>query len=658
VGAWQSFSGRIRNPLAVTGLVVIAVGLGVWGLRSARLLESFETAAYDWFIRLRPTASAPDPRVTLITITEADIQDQGGWPLSDDVIARTLNTLLRYEPRAIGLDIYRDIPVPPGTDKLNATFKDPRIIVVTKFAEGASPGVRPPPVLRGAEHTEQVGFNDIVVDPGGTVRRGLIFLDDGRTTLYSFALRLALLYSRAEGVTPQADPSDPRYLRLGRVTIRPLEPNDGGYVAADTRGYQFLLDFRDGPGLFPAVNLATLLTGRADPRLIRGKIVLIGIVAESIKDDFYTPYSGGFEVARHVPGVAIHATIASQLSRIGLDGIAPMAAPTEATKVIWIFLWSALGGMVGFRLRSPVLLALAASGGLLALGLADFVLFLRGWWIPLVPPALTWLLSAAAVTAYLSRQETLERAELMRLFSRHVSKEVAEAMWQQRDQFVDGSRPRPQGMIATALFTDLTGYSTVSERLTPELLMEWLNEYMETMAGEVSRCGGVIKQYAGDSIVAIFGAPVVRHSEDEIAQDAINAVSCALGMETALRELNRQWRAEHRPTTGMRVGIFTGPVVAGTLGSAERSEYVVVGDAVNTASRLESLDKDLLPPDPDVNPCRILIGESTWRYLADRFETERVGDFGLKGKEHKVGVYRVIGRSRADRPELTQEVER
>src|SRR5262249_59768323 len=133
---------------------------------------------------------------------------------------------------------------------------------------------------------------------------------------------------------------------------------------------------------------------------------------------------------------------------------------------------------------------------------------------------------------YLSHQETLERAALMGLFSRHVSKEVAEAMWLQRDEFVDGRRARPQGLIATALFTDLTGYSTVSETLSPELLMEWLNEYMEAMAGQVSAHGGGIKQYAGDSIVAIFGVPVARHSEGEIAPDAINALKTARAMAT------------------------------------------------------------------------------------------------------------------------------
>lgn len=656
MGVRESFSSRARSPLAAALLIIIVVGCGIWGLRTAGLLEALEMAAYDWFLRLRATPQAHDPRVTLVTVTEADIRNQGGWPLSDGTLAQTLQRLLEHEPRAIGLDIYRDVPVPPGTDKLNETFKrDPRIIVVTKFGEGPSAGVRPPAVL---QNTDQVGFNDIVVDPGGTVRRGLVFLDDGQTTFYSFALRLALLHLQAEGVTPQADPSDPRYLRLGRVSIRPLEPNDGGYAAADTRGYQFLLDFKDGPGSFPSVDLATLLAGRVEPRIVRDKIVLIGVVAESIKDNFYTPYSRALEAEQHVAGVAIHAHIASQLLRMGLDGIAPMATPIEPLEVVWILLWGAMGGMAGYHLRSPVRLALTTGGGILTLGLGDFLMFSKGWWIPLVPPAMTWLLSAAAVTAYVSYQETLQRAALMRLFSRHVSKEVAEAMWRQRDQFVDGRRPRPQGLTVTALFTDLTGYSTVSERLSPELLMEWLNEYMEAMAGQVSAHGGVIKQYAGDSIVAIFGVPVVRNSEREIAQDAINAVNCALAMETALRELNRRWRDEHRPVTGMRIGIFTGPVVAGTLGSAERSEYVVVGDTVNTAARLEQFDKSFFAPDPDINPCRILVGETTLRYLGEQFETDRVGDFALKGKEHTVGIYRVIGRSRADRPAVTQEVER
>jgi adenylate cyclase len=199
-------------------------------------------------------------------------------------------------------------------------------------------------------------------------------------------------------------------------------------------------------------------------------------------------------------------------------------------------------------------------------------------------------------------------------------------------------------MIVTALFTDLTGFTSVAESQAPEMLMDWLNQYMDAMAREVSRHGGVIRQYAGDAIVAIFGVPVARRDAAGIARDARNAVECALAMESALVALNRQWRAEGRPRSGMRIGIFTGPVVAGTLGSADRSEYVTVGDTMNTAYRLESYDKAFFAPDADARPCRTLIGETTLVHLDDEFETAPVGQLRLKGKEHTVGVFRLIGR--------------
>jgi adenylate cyclase len=613
----------------------------VMGARSLGLLEAFELVAYDAYIRLRPADPSPNARIALVTIGERDIL-ASGWPLSDEILARAIEVVARHEPRAIGLDIYRDVPVTPGHRRLEAVLAaEPRVITVMKFAEGGSSGVRPPPALRD---TEQVGFNDILVDPGGVVRRGLLFLDDGTTTSYSLALRLALLYLQAHGVVPQADSDNPSLLRLGRVTIRPLDPNEGGYVRADARGYQFLLDFKGAKQPFSSVELTSLLAGSFDPGLLRDRIVLIGVAAESIKDDFYTPLSQSLKAGQSMPGVVIHAQIASQLLRIGLDGDAPMAAPPEWQEWLWVLLWSVGGALVGWGVRSPWRLPLAAGGGLVGLSVLDFLAFFAGRWIPLVPPALGWLSAAGLVTAYMSHRETVQRTLLMQLFSRHVSPQVAEAIWRQRDQFLDGGRPRPERLVVTALFTDLAGFTAVSEKHTPEVLLDWLNEYMDAMTREVSHYGGVIRQYAGDAIIAIFGIPVPRQTQAEIDQDARNAVCCALAMESALRELNRRWRSESRPTTGMRVGIFTGHVVAGTLGSAERSEYVVVGDTVNTASRLESFDKELFAPDADTKPVRILIGEPTLNRLGAGFETERVGDVSLKGKEHTVSVYRVIGR--------------
>ena len=209
------------------------------------------------------------------------------------------------------------------------------------------------------------------------------------------------------------------------------------------------------------------------------------------------------------------------------------------------------------------------------------------------------------------------------------------------------------------LFTDIAGYTPVAERLSPEELMEWLNTFMDGMSRQVTAHRGVVRQYAGDAIVVAFGVPAPRKTEKEIAQDAINAVDCALAMGETLRELNARWRAQGLPTSGMRIGIFTGPVVGGTLGSAERSEYLVVGDAVNTAARLESLDKDLFAPDPNEQPSRILIGDTTLAHLGNRFRTEYMANLSLKGKQQKVDVYRVIGRASTDAPKAetaSQEV--
>jgi adenylate cyclase len=643
-----------HSSLRAVVAVALLVAVVVVGGRRLGLLESVELSTYDWFIRMRPADPPPDPRITLVTVTEADIPTSGGWPLSDDVLARVIEQVARHGPRAIGVDMYRDVPVPPGTENLNRVLAgQPRVVVVMKFGEGASSGVRPPPVLKD---TEQVGFNDIVVDPGGVVRRALLFLDDGQTSVSAFALRLALLYLQGEGVTAQPAPENPALLRLGRTTIRPLEPNDGGYVGVDAGGYQFLVDFQGARRPFRSVDLTSLLAGHVDPGLLSDKLVLIGVTAESIKDDFYTPFSRGLSANQYVPGVAVHAHIASQILRMALNGQTPMRTLPDWQESLWIALWSGAGALLAFGVRSPWRLAAAVTGGLLVLAGFDFLAFLRTWWVPLVPPTLAWLASAGIVIAYTSYQETLQRTMLMQLFSRHVSKEVAEAIWQQRDQFLAGARPRSERLVVTALFTDLSGFTTVAEKHSPEQLMEWLNEYMDVMAQQVSRYGGVIRQYAGDSVVAVFGVPVARRIEAEIARDARSAVECALAMETALRALNQRWRAEGKPVSGMRVGIFTGPVVAGTLGSAERSEYVVVGDTMNTAARLESFDKEYFPPDPETRPCRTIIGESTLACLGDEFETARVGDVSLKGKEQRVGIYRVIGRRLASPITIKKEV--
>jgi adenylate cyclase len=615
------------------------------GLRSLGALESLELGAYDAFVRLRPGPAVPDARILLVTISDADIEAQRTWPLPDATLGAAIDALARHRPRAIGLDIYRDVPVPPGTDTFSATLtRHPNVIAVTKFGVAGTQGIPPPGALRD---TEQVGFNDIVVDRGGVVRRGLLFMDDGNASGVSFAFRLATLYLAAEGVAPQPHADDPNILRLGRSTIRPLEANDGAYVRTDARGYQMLLDFEGGGQDAASISLTDVLNGAFDPQAVRDRIVLIGVTAASVKDFFYTPYSAGRAAAPHISGIALHGHIASQLLRLALGPARPIRTIPDWQELLWTGAWTVAGVAIGFLARSPLTFVPAVGLGLAGLGLVDFAAFARGWWLPLVPPAVASVVGATVVAAYVSYRESTERRSLMQLFSRHLSPAVAESIWLQREEFLDGGRPRPQRLTATVLFTDLVGFTTTSEKLTPNELVDWLNEYMELMAQHVIDRGGIINKYVGDSIMALFGVPVPRRTETEIASDAMAAVDCALDMEATMRALNERWVESGRTPTAMRIGIFTGPLVAGSIGSTQRLEYTVIGDTVNTASRLESFDKDFLAPDPRANPCRILIGESTRGYLSDQFQTEWAGEVTLKGKEQPLSVYHVRGRVRS-----------
>ncbi len=478
------------------------------------------------------------------------------------------------------------------------------------------------------------------------MRRGLLFLDDDERTAYSFAVRLAFLDLQAEGISPQPDPSKPEHLRLGATTLRPLEANEGAYVGMDARGYQIMLDFLGAGAPLPAYSLTALLSGQISPEALKDKVVLMGVTAESVPDLFHTPYSSGLGADRRAMyGVLVHAHIVGQLLRAGLAGRGPIVPSDKTHETLWIALWGLLGGALGLGVRSPWRFALSAVGGLTLLALLVHLALLQEWWLPFIPPALAWLGAASLITAYVSNQEKRDRTLLMHLFKTHVSHDVAETIWDQRAAFLDGGRLRTQKVIITVLFTDLEGFTPVSEKLEPQALLDWLNEYMETMVQVVLAHGGIIDDYYGDSIKADFGVPFPRVSDAEISQDARNAVECALAMEREMERLNVIWREQGRPPVRMRIGIYTGPAVAGSLGGAQRLKFTTIGDTVNIASRLESFDKDASDPHFGMSCCRILLGESTVHHLGTHYRTQRIGVTALKGKAEKVIVYKLVGRA-------------
>jgi adenylate cyclase len=636
-------------PDRVAGALIIASAAfaGVTLLRAVGGLEPLELALYDYEIRRAAQAPISEPPITLVLIDEADIR-RHGHPLRDETLTTLIGTILAANPRALGVDLYRDLPVPaaetgrsPDYEALGrAVAADDRVVMTMKFPDPDGRGTPPPRFL---DTDAQVGFSDLPVDAGGTIRRGLLYLWEGERPRMSLALQLALRYLAAEGIRPAADPEEPDQLLLGATVLPPLDGHFGPYADVDAAGYQFLLDFRWGSRAIPAYRTSQLLDGEFDPARLRDRIVIIGTAAVSVKDSFYTPLSRGAGGATSY-GAALHAQAAHQLIRYAHGEGRPLSSPSTAATVGWILLWSLIGAGLGLWNRSLPLQALSLLGLLaLILGLGH-VLFAQGWTIAGVPALLVLVLSAGSVVAMLAALERAERAELSGLFSRFQGPAVADEIWRRRAEFMgEDGRPVSRRVVLTALMSDLEGYTAASEKMEPEVLMSWVNEYMNSMAALVEEYGGVVDDYAGDGIKANFGFPVPSIGEEETRADAVAAVSCALAMGKRMEQLNESWRERDLPTGRCRVGIFTGPAVVGCIGGDRSLKFTSVGDTVNTAARLEGFAKDDFLSSEKGTAWRILIGQRTMQLIGEAFEVVDIGAHALKGKDEPVPIHRVFG---------------
>lgn len=402
--AQTSFSwlGRCGHPQVLSTLAASAV---VLGLRATGALQGLELGMYDQLMRFRPTPE-PDDRILVVGIDEADIQSRQEWPIQDATIAESLERLLAGNPRAIGLDMFRDVPIGEGQDALQRQIQaSDRIFPVCKISSPETPGV-PPPTGTPAP---QVSFSDLVVDSGGILRRNLLIAAppaDGQTVgthlcndpdnqLFSLGLQLAFRYLAEAGITPELTAN--QELRLGDTVLPRLQPNLGGYRNVDASGYQMLLNYRAAKDAVPSVSLSELLAGQVPPAQIRDRIVLIGATTPEAKDEFYTPFSGGLRDDQKMPGVMVHAQSVSQILSAVLDGRPLLWSWPTWGEALWIIGWGLGGAVFAWYVRRPLRYAIGAVvliGGLYGF---CFLIFLQGGWIPLVPPALALVIASVGV---------------------------------------------------------------------------------------------------------------------------------------------------------------------------------------------------------------------------------------------------------------------
>ncbi len=367
--------------------MTIGVAALVLGLQLSGALQLFEFAVLNQWFRLRPPEAITVP-IVIVTITEDDLRQAGRWPLSDAQLAALLNRVKRDRPAAIGLDLYRDLPVEPGHAALTQVFSTtPNLIGITKAViSSESPGVAAAPALsdRG-----QIAINDLLLDSDGIVRRNLISVQQNGREIPALGTRLALMYLSQQGIAPQPQ-SAKGCVRLGQAEFCRLLPDAGGYVRADTGGYQTLSNFLRIPGGIPTFTLAEVMTDRIPRDLLRGKLVLIGSKAESLWGDrFFTPYS--IDSTSTWAGVEIHANLAAQLIASATTGRPVLQGLSQGKEWGWILLWTGAGTALGWGLRSllgALILTPLALVSMVAIGYGSFLI---GWWTIVVAPLLGFM---------------------------------------------------------------------------------------------------------------------------------------------------------------------------------------------------------------------------------------------------------------------------
>lgn len=363
-------------------IVAIAAGVAsvVILVRLLGLLQGMEWTMLDRFFQARQRAEI-DPRITIITIDERDIKRIGQYPVPDRVLVEAIRTLKSYKPRVIGLDLYRNLPVEPGYQELVNLFKTtPNLIGIEKIVGSQ---IAPPPVLA---QLGQVGLADQVLDGDGKLRRALLSVQLENSELrLNLGLRLALSYLESQGITEQPLPNHPYGRRLGSSVLVPLEDSDGGYVGADTGGFQILLNFHGTQQQFQTFSLTDLLANRIPPELVRDRVVLIGSTADSTNDFFQTPYSSQiFGSPKKMPGVIVHANITSSILSAALDNRPMLRVWSKPIEWLWILLWSMVGAGFAWLVNSPKVIIIISFAGVV-LTLTAYQAFLHGWWIPVVP---------------------------------------------------------------------------------------------------------------------------------------------------------------------------------------------------------------------------------------------------------------------------------
>ena len=649
-----------------------AVGILFWLLGTFGWIDRLEGEAFDARARALGDAADADTSIVILAIDDNSLEafrrELGRWPWPRETQAGIVEYLSNAGARLIVFDItfpepdiYRPVgdtmfaeaiaasgrvvlpmTVQPG-DSARAVEEEVRYGLVDRrllleryaigFAE-AAPGLTNQPFAEAADpaflqHAAGVGTILLNADADGVSRRSApAYKSQGR--LYpNIALAAARVLQPERWAAQVSSLSDDELL-LDNGTRLPLA--DGMLVMQWHGRYLY-----GGETTYPIIRASDLLTsneqilsGARDENSadvpfsqVRDRIVFVATTGIGTFEPRATPH------ASHDPGVMIHATTLDNYLNDGflarastLQNATMTVAPSVAAGVLVIGSVTAAAGTLA-TLVLMILLILVAG-----------VAYANGLWLDLAGPLMATVVSYGLVMAVNYFTEGLERKRAKALFSRYVSPLYVSQLVDNYEELKLGGERVP----LTLLFSDIRGFTTMSERLPAEQVVRILNEYLDRMAEIVFRNGGTLDKFIGDAVMAFWGAPI------PVADHARRAVDTALEMMDELRALNEKWAAEGvDQALDIGIGVNTGEAVVGNIGSeTHKLDYTAIGDTVNLASRLEGLNKNY--------STNIIVSQTTKDAVDDAYDFRALDDVKVKGKEQAVKIYELVGRTGAAMP--------
>ena len=656
--------------LCATLLVVGFEALFALFTDSTRLtpLQTIELKTYDW--RLVRTAQPKGARkdIVLIDIDEYSLRNLqpyvGRWPWPRHVHAAMIDYLaaararvVAYDVNFAGSDSNRTYTTNGETisgdesdhELVRAVGEAGNVILLADATYDATSGETPaipgatfalpaaglferkvvfPPFEGLSGAAAGVGQNLFILDPDGPIRHTVPFVRTGPYTVPSLGVAVAL---RAANIAPESVRMERDRLVLGDrampLTERQLQTEDGivshrwalinfrgPALSEDLKGYTY----QTYP-FFDVLQSSTATAPTIDPAVFRDKLVFVGASAAGLFDAFETPFAHG-----RMPGINVHAAVADDIlsnrfMRAGGNGVR-LTSVLGAALVVGI-----VAALVPAWWATGITMLLLA--GLAWIGTATFA---AGYWLNLTQPVLASSVALFGGVGYQFFVEGREKRKMKRLFGQYVSRDVFDQLVAHPELARLGGQRRDM----TVLFSDIRGFTTLTEQGRPEEVVGMLNEYFSRMVEIVFRHHGTLDKFVGDMVMALFNAPL------DDPDHADHAVRAALEMIEELQALNERWQAAGKfAGLDIGIGVNTGSMIAGNIGSDAVMSYTVIGDAVNLGARLESLNKQF--------GTRIIISEATRERLTGQYTCRPLGDVVVKGKTQPVAIFEVCGHREA-----------